>query len=61
MTAKDTTPAYTLAERQKAVAILRAMGAEVPTIPKPPSKRPEARPPQGWSVRVHARSARGLD
>ena len=38
MTAKDTTPAYTLAERQKAVAILRAMGAEVPTIPPPPAK-----------------------
>jgi len=50
MTAKDTT----LAERQKAIAILRAMGAEVPPIPQPPAKRPAARTSRGWSVRVAA-------
>lgn len=59
MTAKDTTPAYTLAERQKAVAILRAMGAPVPAIPQPPAKHPAARPSQSWSVRVLARAFRG--
>ncbi|GAA1379190.1 hypothetical protein [Luteococcus sanguinis] len=52
MTAKDTTPAYTLAERQKAVAILRAMGAPVPSIPQPPTKRSAAKPPRGWKVQL---------